>query len=449
MFNGLRLENFRAFEFLNIDLSKINIFVGPNNSGKSSILSSINLLSQTLRSADKETPLILHGEKENLGTYEDMVYNNDINRDVTIGLRCRYKNPTGIKQFNNSSPNEILWKYKFGYRKMRRQIILKSTEVIDENNIPIIKTHYNSNTEKQVIDVFGKKLAIGEKISQARVPHRWLNFQFFPVPTFLFDKRKANVYEFRYEGKLGSLREISYEIYKTLVNAEYISPFRISPERTYMFTGESPKFVGAHGEKTISILVADWQRKGEKKKGIIQNISKFFRKSGIAEEFNITPIGDRHFEIRLKHISSGEDENLMDVGFGCSQILPVLTAGYNLSKGECFVLEQPEIHLHPKAQAEVGDYLCGLVKNRQLQLFVETHSEHLILRLQSHVASGTLKPSDIAVYYVYSKKGKKTVKRLELNEDGYFITEWPEGFFPERLNEAKKIAKANLAKKND
>ena len=144
--------------------------------------------------------------------------------------------------------------------------------------------------------------------------------------------------------------------------------------------------------------------------------------------------------MRLTHFRSDEDENLADVGYGCSQILPILVAGFSRPKGTTLVIEQPELHLHPKAQAELGTFLFDLWK-RNMQLFIETHSEHLLLRLQSHIASGELHPSEVMVYYVYTDQNKKKdAKLLPIGSDGIFMQEWPEGFFPERLREAKRLA---------
>lgn len=105
--------------------------------------------------------------------------------------------------------------------------------------------------------------------------------------------------------------------------------------------------------------------------------------------------------------------------------------------------------MHPKAQAGLGTFFKDLSKNNDTQVFIETHSEHLLLRLQSHIAEGKLDKNDISIFYVYANEnGKKEVVSLPINDNGIFTKEWPEGFFPERLNEAKKLAKAPLKKKN-
>lgn len=87
MIERLYAENYRAFPKLDIELSKINLFFGPNNSGKSSIISIINLLSQTEKSPDDKVPLLLRGTKEDLGTFRDLVHNHDLKKTVTIGIQ--------------------------------------------------------------------------------------------------------------------------------------------------------------------------------------------------------------------------------------------------------------------------------------------------------------------------------------------------------------------------
>lgn len=114
-----------------------------------------------------------------------------------------------------------------------------------------------------------------------------------------------------------------------------------------------------------------------------------------------------------------------------------------------FLLEQPELHLHPKAQAELGDFFADLYDS-SVQTIIETHSEHLILRLQQHVAAGRIKHSDIKFYYVHNDPNPTQnscgecltheITPLPLDENAIFINDWPEGFFPERLNESRKLA---------
>jgi predicted ATPase len=104
-----------------------------------------------------------------------------------------------------------------------------------------------------------------------------------------------------------------------------------------------------------------------------------------------------------------------------------------------YLVEQPELHLHPRAQSFLGDFFVDLRKNG-VQSIIETHSEHLILRLLQHVASGKLSADDVSIYYIYPRGRRKVVKRIRIDERASFINKWPQGFFPETLAEARSLA---------
>lgn len=124
-----------------------------------------------------------------------------------------------------------------------------------------------------------------------------------------------------------------------------------------------------------------------------------------------------------------------DVGIGVSQIIPILVSCYGLSDS-LIAIEQPEIHLHPKLQAELGSVFAESIKPPNKNTFIlETHSEHLMLRLQRLIREGQLTPEDISVIYVDCAKEGSICLTLRLDEEGDFIDEWPNGFFEEDFNE--------------
>jgi len=124
-----------------------------------------------------------------------------------------------------------------------------------------------------------------------------------------------------------------------------------------------------------------------------------------------------------------------------------LVAGYYRPRNSILIIEQPEMRLHPNAEAEIGTFLSDVIKNG-IQLFVETHSVHLILRLQTHIAAKDILPDEVNVYYIYHDVDASTrlIKRMPIGEDGYFTVDWPKGFFTERLEESKKLAKLAAGK---
>ena len=215
-----------------------------------------------------------------------------------------------------------------------------------------------------------------------------------------------------------------------------MGPFRRAPERWYIFRGTSPQDVGYRGDLLPDLLF--------RRRGLVTESNKWLRQLGIGYKLEMKSLGDRSrdlFEVRLidTHRKGKEDVDvaLPDVGFGISQLLPFIVQSL-VSEKRIISIEQPEVHVHPRLQADLGDLLAEAIKEpRQNQFIVETHSEHLILRLQSLVRKKKIKPSDISIIYVNRGSEGAESQRLRLDEDGDFIDDWPGGFFPERLLELR------------
>ena len=124
-----------------------------------------------------------------------------------------------------------------------------------------------------------------------------------------------------------------------------------------------------------------------------------------------------------------------DVGIGISQVLPVLVMAYG-SQGKLLAMEQPEIHLHPALQAELADvFIEAALGPRQNTFILETHSEHLILRLMRRIREGKVSSDDIGVVFVEPLARGSRFLDLRIDEEGDFIDDWPGGFFEESLHE--------------
>lgn len=149
-------------------------------------------------------------------------------------------------------------------------------------------------------------------------------------------------------------------------------------------------------------------------------------------------------ELRLWDQTRQTSVAICDVGFGISQVLPVLTLAYG-SQGDLIAIEQPEIHLHPALQAELADvFIESALGERQNTFLLETHSEHLILRImkrmretwqQKETSRPPLTPRDVSILYVESSGTGGVVREMPLNEAGQLVKAWPGGFFEEGLKE--------------
>ena len=217
-----------------------------------------------------------------------------------------------------------------------------------------------------------------------------------------------------------------------LENSYPMGPFRRPPERWYLFTGTSPKDVGYRGDLLPDLLF----RRPE----IVEEANGWLDKLEIGYHITVQSVGDPSrdlFEVRLldRRRGGNVDVALTDVGFGISQILPLIVQSL-AGERQIITIEQPEVHIHPRLQADLGDLLAATVQEpRNHQFVVETHSEHLVLRMQKLIRDGQLTPNDVSIIYVSRGVNGSRAERLRLDESGDFIDDWPGGFFPERLRE--------------
>lgn len=439
MLHGITLRNFRAFRQQDFDFAKINVFVGPNNSGKSSAISALNLLAQTINSQEiDQSPLVLNGVFDSLGTFIDLVHGNRSN--TPIGFDIRF--------------GDFTIKVDYKYRQQRREIELVRYELYESGRNVV--SYY---TRKDAFDlkIYGRKVEDLVPAMRKRRP----NFRNLVPATSAFSA-------LRYEREVSNS---SQEVFTKLRRAERavararvairqifndfdsLSPFRDRPQRTYLYSGETAERVGTNGGNTATILSSDASRRGAESKDIATEISRWFRVTGIADSIYIKSISPRHFEIVLVDQNSFE-HNICDVGFGCAQVLPVLTASLNLFGGRrplrespMLIVQEPEIHLHPNAQASLGSFFAGLVPDDG-QIFLETHSDNMVLRLARHVADGTISPDDLKIFYIHKVDGTSEVAEVKVGDDGIFTDDWPGGFFPQRQSESLSLAQAAFHSRN-
>ncbi len=440
MFTNIKATNYRSFQRLNVDLAPITLYVGPNNSGKSSILSLIRLLSQTSESNDPNVRLLLNGALGDFGTYKDLVYENQIRRHMDISFTLR---PGSDSKIIGADKNEITFQLHYKYRSALKEVILKRLDCFGDGHHHLTAEYSEESERFRIRRIAGNEIPLPTSSSSGLRGFDVRNF----LPrqmTFGISDSADSIVKLAFE-KSRLVNRNALIAARTLQSLEYVGAMRVPPSRTYLYTGERRQKVGANGEHAVTMLAMDSIRRGRKSRGIRQGVVKWLTLAGIASDIRIVPLSDRYFEVQVQHPVTKEYQNFADVGYGNSQIVPVLVAGLNTTAGNTFILEEPEIHLHPKAQAELGEFLLDLCK-RDVQSIVETHSEHMIVRLQKYVAAGELDPKSLCIYYVDPTPSGKQLVRLKLDAKGAFMHDWPGGFFPERLNEARElaIARANL-----
>ena len=183
--------------------------------------------------------------------------------------------------------------------------------------------------------------------------------------------------------------QFSSEFKRLFSHVYYLGPTQANPRRYYNWQGEHPAHTGRWGNKTVDALLSARVRNlktlhDAEDVPIEDRVSDWLQKMTLAHSFLLdwTSQGATDYEIRIEKTSSGPPVTLVDIGYGLTQFLPVLVLCYYAPEGSTLILEQPGLHLHPKVQSQLADLLIEVITERNLQILVESHSEHLLNRLQ-------------------------------------------------------------------
>ena len=195
---------------------------------------------------------------------------------------------------------------------------------------------------------------------------------------------------------------------------------------------------------------------GQPEQPFAQGIAYWLQQMGVASDFSVRPVADHsdEYQVLLKSHAAACEVNLADLGFGISQLLPVLVQVFYAQPNSTVWLEQPEIHLHSHVQAGLADLLIAGVQAqengqpRHVQIIVESHSEHFLNRLQRRIAEGVISHTDVALYFC-SRNGTQT--QIEaLNVDTYGeIANWPENLFGDEMTDIAARAMAAVKRKRE
>jgi hypothetical protein len=210
----------------------------------------------------------------------------------------------------------------------------------------------------------------------------------------------------------------------------HVTGYRGHPERTYPVTAVGPTFPGTF-EKYVASVIAQWQ--ADKDTKAFEAVNRALERLGLTWKVTAQPVTHTQVQLkvgRLPHGKSGGAHDLVsiaDVGFGVSQSLPVIVALVVAQPGQAVYLEEPEIHLHPRAQTRMAELLSEAAQ-RGVRVIVETHSSLLLRAIQTLVAKGSISPDLIKLHwFTRLEDGSTEVKSADLDKQGAF-GDWPEDF---------------------
>lgn len=443
MLQRLEFQNFKTWQRAELDFGKITGLFGANSSGKSSLIQFLLLLKQTKEVTDRTISLELNGPYVSLGLFKDMVFNHDETRKVEWKLSFRMENELHL----------------FDYSRQPPEIIAGGSDLAITGTVGA--RGQGASAERLEYELGRVRFRLAPKITGGtayELTSSGGNFRFVrtrgrpwqlpgPIKSYAFPDQARTYFQNAY-----FLSDLEAAFDGQMDHIFYLGPLRESPHRDYLWARSRPADVGQRGEKAIdAILAATADREVRnvapraKRRPFQDMIAYWLRQMGLIHDFKVEEIahGSNRWQARVRVREGASEALLTDVGFGVSQILPVITLLQYVPEGSTVILEQPEIHLHPLAQANLADVLINAAYQRGVQVIVESHSEHLLLRLQRRVAEDELASKDLRLYFCGGTDGASRLELLQMDMFGK-IENWPEHFMGDAFGEAFAAERARL-----
>lgn len=364
MLREVYLEGFKCFENLALRLGPLTLLSGTNSGGKSSVIQAIVLLAQTLAEREWGRSLLLEGSELALGSVADVLNQRSARRQLTLGAEVEGE--------------RIIWTFK----AEDRRALSVDVESISRNGLDV---------------------PLGDAL-------RWLlpleHAEHSPVVRIL---RHAN-----------------------WISAERIGPRELAPLRD----AGSHLRVGARGELAAGLVY--WRESdvvapeiclAATPPTLYHQVRAQMRAFFPGCDLRVSPVdGASAVSLRLRADSRSDFHRPQNVGFGLTQLFPILVALIAARRGDLLLIENPEVHLHPRAQQNIGSVIARTVASG-VQVIVETHSDHVLNGIRLAVKRGTIPHSDVMVHFFAPSKSESSRPMSPTMDVDGRLSSWPEGFF--------------------
>lgn len=455
MLKSIQIKNFKAWKDTGIvRLAPLTVIFGANSAGKSSLGHLLLGLKQTALSTDRKRALHLGDEKSliDLGTFADCINGHDLTKPLDFQLSWALPKNLEIKDPLNLS-----------MRYIGNELALAVRLMAGKSGQPEVDNlHYELRNPEGASMGISLSRGVDRKftLESKKYSFKMADGRKWPLeePEKFYRVSDLSMARFK---NAGFLTDFALATETMLGSVAYLGPLRNHPQRTYQWSGDMPEGVGQAGEATVSAILAAQNEgrllnRGPKKSKQLftEFIASWLKDLGVIHSFKVKAVaeGRKEYEVLVKTHASAPEVKITDVGFGVSQVLPALVQAFYCPPNSTVWMEQPEIHLHPQVQAELADVFISAVqarengKPRNVQLIIESHSEHFLNRLQRRVAEGAIRQEDVAVYFCRRSGAGNELEKLRLNMFGE-IENWPENFFGDEMADIAARAKAAMEKK--
>ncbi|AKT38976.1 AAA family ATPase [Chondromyces crocatus] len=470
MFTKLGLRNFKAWRGTHeARLRPITLVLGVNSAGKTSLLQPLLLLQQTAASPDRRSALDLGGQpgaRLHFGTMIDVLSGHDPSQtlafelgfvptvqagrgvDAGAGVGVEAGNGAGggaAGEVERAGQDESLFRAAYGATEDGGAVVLCAGFTTKG------KTYEVERVTDEAYALTAPPLSGGAPavVSPDFAPERSIAFS--PEALAALGAEGAVV------------RDAALALRNELSAVAYLGPLREFPARSHAWQGHAPERLGSKGEFAVQALLAEALLMGAEggasaeqavrgegevlRSALLEQVSRWLVVMGVADGLELVPQGASG-SYAVVVVRGKERANLADVGFGVSQVLPILVLAHVVPRGATILLEQPEIHLHPLAQSALANLLVEVSLSRGVQFLVETHSEHLFRRLQSLLAEAAIQPDQCALHVVTHDGEGAALHPLEVDAYGR-VTRWPARLFGDAVGEAERQLRWMVRRKQE
>jgi predicted ATPase len=467
---SIRLERFKAFRDSGwIDLRPLTVLAGANSSGKSSVLQSLLLLRQSLESDARRGHLRLDGKYLQLSSLSDVAFSKPPagRAFIRYGLRFRseirtWKAQRYVPGASLAGAHQVLLaELTLTFRsaaEASEKVVVSDIDVrtgVSGFNGPRLRLRYKPDGS------YAAQLTGGQGLRGIPAKHVIVGAkgrQF--LPEFV---------EVRGEGvEVGAdtlrpmpapFADVFEDLRDTLeTRLEYLGPLREQPHRAYLHGGGSQAEIGERGEFAAQVL---WQERDQlvryarigsgtpRQMRLLDAVNAAFVDVGLTQPMDVRSTSQVMYQILLGLPDQKKQVTISDVGFGVSQLLPIVVMCLRAPEDAILLMEQPEIHLHPRLQGNLADFFVALSATGK-RFVVETHSDHFVDRLRRRIAEDRTDALKNAVGVLFARPSEDSqgtsLEPLRIDRYGS-IENWPRDFMPEAAAEAEAIVKAGLHKR--
>lgn len=430
--DSIYLNNFRGISESTIPIYPVNFFLGENSTGKSSVLSALSLLS----SPEFWINLNFNTRDYDFGGYRDI---------VSISSQDKKEFQLGLYKEGNSGTQGTCYLLHFREGKDGLPILNRFSQLCSDHLVtlkvsPKQITVYGSKNLPDCVTCFDlcgcfeflKNLPVTHKKGYKNISGDLKRFmRHNPIIAF------PRIIDILFPENKTKKEEDPFLIPALTRNSlASLAPIRTKPKRTY--DGYSQRY-SSEGEHTPYVIRANTGKKGSR--SFCAALDAFGKESGLFSTVGVSQFGkDRSapFELIIS-LSAKSPLRINSVGYGVSQALPVVVELLNQPNKTWYTVQQPEVHLHPRAQAALGDVFFQVASTQEKILFVETHSDYLIDRFRLNYRKNSTKEDFAQILFFERVDDGNVITQIKISQDGEYPEKQPKEFRSFFLEEQRKI----------